>query len=134
PPQPLRRKKMNPLAGAMLILLLLCFAAPATVQAQLLRVRCVTFNVNFNNNANQINADLVKLRQESDIIFIQESKWIQVANSYGTLFEVYQVTNQGDARAGSALVVRKSIGTILATGLRLGVATQPGVDMLDRYM
>lgn len=99
------------------------------------QLRLVTFNVDFNNNATQIDADIQAVKPQADIIFFQETKWVNIANSFpGTAWDVYQVTNQGDAKKGSALAIRRSARVALVnTGLVLGVDSN-GEDMLDRYI
>jgi len=98
------------------------------------RIRYITFNVDFNNSAAQIDSDIQALKSQADIVFFQEAKWVTIANSFGSGFTVHQVTTQGDAKQGSAIAVRNSaISNVLASGLRLGVDNH-GEEMLDRYI
>lgn len=95
----------------------------------------MTFNVNFNNNATKISQDIAKLPARADIIMFQEVKWVTVADYLPAAdWYVYQVTNSGDARRGSAVAVRRSIMSgLYGAGLHLGVAAGDA-DMLDRYI
>lgn len=99
------------------------------------RVRFVTFNVNFNNNATKISEDIGKVESRADVIFTQESKRVTIADYLDSAtWAVYQITNQGDAKRGSAVAYRKAVvSRRIAAGLQLGVAAGEA-EMLDRYM
>jgi hypothetical protein len=102
--------------------------------ASSLSVRFVTFNVDFNNTAQQIDSDISAVSPNADIIMFQEAKWVSIADSFGSGWTVYQVTDQGDAQQGSAIAIRNSIKSqVLATGLVLGV-DHGSAAMLDRYI
>jgi len=99
-----------------------------------LRVRFLTLNVDFNNTAVEVQADVEAVSDRADIMMFQEAKEVTIDNFLDTGWTVYQVTNLGDARRGSALAMRNTmVSQILATGLRFGVDSN-GEDMLDRYI
>lgn len=118
------------------ILLLSCILPLVWSQAVAapLSVRFVTFNVNFNNTAAEIKADVQAVSARSDIIMLEEAKGVTVDNFLDSSWTVVQVVDQGDAKRGSAIAIRNSIMTQkLAEGLRFGVDSH-GEAMLDRYI
>jgi len=99
-----------------------------------LRVRFVTFNVDFNNTTAEIKSDINKAEVRADVFMFQEVRDVTVANLVSPGWTVYQVTNQGDGRRGSAIAVRDSImNRRVAQGLVLGVDNH-GEQMNDRYI
>lgn len=100
-----------------------------------LRVRFLTLNVDFNNTVSEVQADVQAVATRADIMMFQEAKDVTIDNFLDdATWTVYQVVDNGDARRGSALTIRKSIlSQFLASGLRFGVDSN-GEDMLDRYI
>lgn len=100
-----------------------------------LRVRFVTFNVNFNNSTAKIREDIQKVEARADVLMTQESKWVTIANFLDPeTWAVCQIVNNGDAQRGSAVAYRKGVvNTVGNSGLRLSVAAGDA-EMLDRYL
>ncbi len=120
------------------MILLLCLSVTAfsvaLPAAAALRVRFVTFNVDFNNSTAQIDADIALVEPKADVIMFQEARDVTVDNLMGPDWTVYQVVNQGDGRRGSAIAIRNTIMTRrVAAGLVLGVDNH-GEQMNDRYI
>ena len=100
-----------------------------------MEIRFVTFNVNFSNSTAKIKADIQATMSHADVMMFQEVKWVDVSTLMNSNWQVYQVTNAGDARKGSAVAYRKArVSQLLNTGIFLGVAKEPGMDLLDRYI
>lgn len=96
-------------------------------------VRFATFNVNFNNSTAKIRDDVQTLATYVDIISIQEAKSVTIDNFLGNAWTVFQVVNEGDAKRGSAIAIRKSVmNRVRGSGLVLGSSAGSGI--MRRYI
>lgn len=121
-------------AGRVFIVSCIFALACSHLVAAPLTVRFVTFNVNFNNTAAEIKADVQAVSARADIMMLQEAKGVTIDNFLDASWTVVQVVDQGDAKRGSAIAIRNSIMTQkIADGLRFGVDNH-GEEMLDRYI
>lgn len=98
-----------------------------------LKVRFITYNVNFNSKPERVKKDVTVLAPRADVIMFQEAKNVRLRDFLGKEWVVHQVMKT-DAEQGAAVAVRRSIiKQKLKEDLEFGVDNR-GVKMHDRYM
>ena len=98
------------------------------------KLRVVTANVNFGNGPAKVREDIKRYRPKADVILFQEVKNVDLKNFFNLdNWKVLQNTSS-KAKAGSAVVYRKSVvSKQVNRGLHIG--TRPhGKDILTRWI
>lgn len=125
------------LAAVLVALLIALGLAPAPGAQALEGRRYVTYNVNFERGAAAVQSDIADLMVNSDVLFLQEAKNVNLKDMFAHRGDwiVVQATGSADTR-GTAIIMKRAVVASYESSLvqAIDVEDPKGSNLNDRYV